>query len=251
MKTKKITPTIEYLKCREQIDYSMFALEQLSETITKNASKRSVIDLLIDQATGFTEAKAKEYAQAALYHLRRIVNYKNRLNKHFGESHDTEKEKATIKTLLPIAGKKAPGPTTPTEVVQALYKNSQTPMWGINKYCNPKKNSIYSQNLYRWLTYSNQKLFTNIFIDKDGVYYIGLLDNGFFHGCQLMRVLGKGAYAKAFCYPPKYTSGFKDITKQFWIKYLAQGKAAYPKIWWAEKPATAQQKNIFQQVLFV
>jgi len=100
--------------------------------------------------------------------------------------------------------------------------------YGINKLVNFRKDSKFSPNLYKFLTYENKHL-TNIFQDpKTGYYYIGLRDeNGIFIGAMLMRVFCVGNNAETFSMATSLTKTWNEVTDWFWIKYLEVGKAIY------------------------
>ena len=116
--------------------------------------------------------------------------------------------------------------------VQKIYTHQSAPMYGLNKFVNPKNNEKYSQNIYRWLTYSKHKQFTNIFKDSDGIYYIGLRDDaGIWCGAKLVRVVCLGCKAETFSYPTSITREWNDVTVKFWTRYLSKGKEGFKKIW--------------------
>lgn len=91
-------PTIVYLKICENIDYSLFALENISNMLNKEPN-RLPIEIMVDNATGFKAKKDKETITAVLYHLRRIVRYKKKLNKEFEYSHSTAAAQKSINSL--------------------------------------------------------------------------------------------------------------------------------------------------------
>ena len=123
------------------------------------------------------------------------------------------------------------------EIINCIYHHQSRPMFGLNKLTNPSIDEKYSKNIYRWLTYGNKKLYTNIFKDKrNGVYYIGLReDNGIWCGTHLMAVACNGTSAKTFSYPTNITKKWEDVSVKFWTRYLRMGKRGFLKIWWTEK----------------
>ncbi len=117
-------------------------------------------------------------------------------------------------------------------VVNNMYHNSLTPMFGLNKLVNYRNDDKYSQNLYRWLTYGKNKLYTNIFKETKGVYHIGLRDdNGIWMGARLMEVACKGAKAKPYSLSTSITKKWSDVTVKFWKRYIEMGKKGFPEIW--------------------
>lgn len=110
----------------------------------------------------------------------------------------------------------------------AAVVGGDTPIYGVNKLINFRKDDKFSPNLYRFLTYKN-KYFTNVFQDpENGRYYIGLRDaNGIWIGAKLMAVFCYGAKAETFSYPTRVTVKWNDVTKWFWSKYMEVGKAIY------------------------
>lgn len=105
---------------------------------------------------------------------------------------------------------------------------SDMPIFGINKEINPKNDSKFSPNLYKFLTYG-KKHFTNVFQDpKTGYYHIGLKsDNNIFCGNLLMNVFCVGTKSKSWSYPRNEVSTWVDVTKWFWETYLKIGKQIY------------------------
>lgn len=106
-------------------------------------------------------------------------------------------------------------------------------IWGLNKHINPRQDSKFSPNLWKYLTYSN-KHNTNVFQDpKDGYFYIGLREpNGIWGGSKLMRVFCVGNGAETFSYPTDLTKSWNDVTEKFWAEYLKVGKAIYDSPFW-------------------
>jgi hypothetical protein len=93
---------------------------------------------------------------------------------------------------------------------------------------NPRKDAKFSPNLFNFLTYHRGKSFIHVYQDKKtNRYYIGVVDDGWFHGSQLMTVFCNGAQAEAFAYMPKDCEEFTDVTEWFWNKYFEVGKAIY------------------------
>lgn len=90
---------------------------------------------------------------------------------------------------------------------------------------NPKNGTKFSPNLYKWLTKRGEKPrrhTSKIYREKDGALFIGMLDDGFLHGSQLMRVLCIGGKAEVFAY---YLGQPEEIA-DFWERYAAVGRCA-------------------------
>lgn len=107
-------------------------------------------------------------------------------------------------------------------------RGESIPLFGISKFVNPRKNSKFSPNFHRFLSYSNKHL-TNVFQDPEsGYYYIGLRDeNGIWIGANLMRVFCVGNSAKTFSYATSVTKKWNDVSDWFWKTYLEVGKKIY------------------------
>ncbi len=99
---KQDNPTIAYLKVVEQVDWSLFCLSQIAEQ-EANKKPRTPVEVMVDNATGYKVDKDRETIEVVLYHLRRIVRYKKKLNKEFECEHsteDTENNIAQLKAIL-------------------------------------------------------------------------------------------------------------------------------------------------------
>lgn len=126
------------------------------------------------------------------------------------------------------------------ELLQSLKQGDLT--FGLNKHINPKKDAKFSPNLYRWFTWSRNKHFINVYIDKETRhYYIGIVQDGWFMGSMLMRIFCVGNKTESFAYAPKDTVNFQDVTDWFWEKYFELGKGVYSCEEWRKPP---QQTSI-------
>lgn len=90
----------------------------------------------------------------------------------------------------------------------------------------PRHGSKYSPNLYKWLTMRSRKHHawtSRVFRDKEGVLWIGFLDDGYFIGTQLMEVLCSGTKAEsaAWCNLGRMTE-----IEEFWERYTEVGRCA-------------------------
>jgi hypothetical protein len=103
------------------------------------------------------------------------------------------------------------------------------PAFGINKLINPRKDEKFSPNLYKFLTYGKNKVYTNVFQDPiDGKIYFGLREpNGIWCGTKAMAVFCQGTKAYCFSYSVYIAERWNDITQWFWSKYLEVGKKIY------------------------
>lgn len=88
-------PAIAYLKVCENIDWSLYILGEIMER-ENNKKALSPIEIMIDNVTGFRIAKEKETIDLVVYHLKRIVRYKNKLNREFDCQHSTESTRKAI-----------------------------------------------------------------------------------------------------------------------------------------------------------
>ena len=122
------------------------------------------------------------------------------------------------------------------EILEAT-KRSDVFYVGINKHINPKKDDKFSPNLYRFLTYHKNKHFANIFQDsKTNFYYIGMMDDGWFVGSQLMNVFCFGSKTESFAWTPKDSICLVDVTNWFWNTYFEIGKETYNLPGWQRCP---------------
>jgi len=114
-------------------------------------------------------------------------------------------------------------------MLPTILVGGSIPAYGINKLINPKKDDKFSTNLYKFLTYGKNKVFTNVFQSKEtGYLYFGLRDdNGIWIGTEVMAVFCKGTEAQCFSYPTSVTKNWEDVTRLFWSKYLELGKKIY------------------------
>lgn len=114
-------------------------------------------------------------------------------------------------------------------MLPAVVVGGSIPAYGINKFINPKKDNKFSPNLYKFLTYGKNKVFTNVFKCKEtGRLYFGLReDNGIWIGTKAMAVFCQGTKAQCFSYATSITEKWEDVTKWFWSKYLEVGKKIY------------------------
>lgn len=83
----------------------------------------------------------------------------------------------------------------------------------------------YSPNLTKWLARNGRPYGApSVFKDYDGVRWIGWIDDGWFIGCRLGRVLNKGAKAEVGC----WTFPITDLTREndFWKRYRDIGRCA-------------------------
>ena len=114
-------------------------------------------------------------------------------------------------------------------MLPAVVVGGSTPAYGINKLINYKKDSKFSPNLYKFLTYGKNKVFTNVFQCKEtGRLYFGLREtNGIWIGTKAMAVFCQGTKAQCFSYAISITEKWEDVTKWFWSKYLEVGKKIY------------------------
>jgi hypothetical protein len=120
-------------------------------------------------------------------------------------------------------------PLAANPMLAAVVFGGNIPAYGINKLINPKKDSKFSPNLYKFLTYGKNKVFTNVFQDAEtGKLYFGLReDNGIWIGTKAMAVFCQGTKAESFSYATSITQKWNDVTKWFWSKYLEVGKKIY------------------------
>jgi hypothetical protein len=111
-----------------------------------------------------------------------------------------------------------------------LLEGGHTTVYGLNRCINPRINSIYSLNLYQFLTHKHKYL-TNVFRDKgDGRYYIGLKEkDGLWYGAELDQVKEKGSKAKVFSYSSARTKDWEDVTRIWWEEYFKTGASALIK----------------------
>ena len=113
-------------------------------------------------------------------------------------------------------------------MLPAVVVGGGIPAYGINKFINYKKDEKFSPNLYKFLTYGKNKVFTNVFQDAEGKIFFGLRDeNGIWIGTKAMSVFCQGTKAQCFSYATSITEKWNDITKSFWSKYLEVGKKIY------------------------
>lgn len=120
-------------------------------------------------------------------------------------------------------------PTFGNTMLPAVVVGGSTPAYGINKLINYKKDSKFSPNLYKFLTYGKNKVFTNVFQCKEtGRLYFGLREpNGIWIGTKAMAVFCQGTKTQCFSYATSITEKWEDVTKWFWSKYLEVGKKIY------------------------
>lgn len=88
-------------KCIENIDFSLFVLSYIYEN-ESNKKSLSPIEIMIDNATGYTFDQNKKTIENVIWHLKRIVRYKNMSNKECGTTFSTEKERKSILQLKKI-----------------------------------------------------------------------------------------------------------------------------------------------------
>lgn len=97
------------------------------------------------------------------------------------------------------------------------------------KAIHPSNGAKYSPNLHKWLTQRERKhraWTSSVFRDRDGVLWIGMLDEGaFLIGCRLMQVLCNGAKAESMAYPLKQLGTLEEVP-DFWTRYAADGRCA-------------------------
>ncbi len=90
----------------------------------------------------------------------------------------------------------------------------------------PRNGSKYSPNLHAWLTLRERPCrarTSRVFTDKNGVHYIGYLDDGYLIGSNLIGVLCNGRKEQAWAF------GFLgELTEipDFWERYTAIGRCA-------------------------
>ena len=94
----------------------------------------------------------------------------------------------------------------------------------------PSVNPRYSPNLYRWLN-NKQSLFhqLQIYTDRDGVLYIGWLDDEaadvWFTGARLMAVLCYGTKERMWAHTPMQVRKMGlTVLPDFWTKYREVGR---------------------------
>lgn len=87
------------------------------------------------------------------------------------------------------------------------------------KKISPKNGEKYSLNLYRFLKRNPQ--YHHAYRDREGVLYIGYMDEGFFHGHRIGIILS--GRKQTYCYTD--TSGWREL-KNFWVRYLRIGRCA-------------------------
>ena len=94
----------------------------------------------------------------------------------------------------------------------------------------PKNHSKYSPNLYNFLKKERNEdilKYSQVYIDEEGVFYIGYYFDNSFIGSRLMSVLGDGGRAQKGCYS-YFREANQNLThiKTFWKKYIKFGRCA-------------------------
>ncbi len=89
----------------------------------------------------------------------------------------------------------------------------------------PERGAKYSPNLYRWLRKHAVWLEGDVRVYRDtlGDLWIGRIDDGFFNGCRMMRVLCLGARASRAMWT---AIGELRLVADFWRDYAASGRCA-------------------------
>jgi hypothetical protein len=70
--------TLKYLRTIENIDFAYFSISEIKKEIERIKPK-SNLDSMIDNATGFGEAKSKELREALIYQVKTIIRNKKKL----------------------------------------------------------------------------------------------------------------------------------------------------------------------------
>jgi hypothetical protein len=93
----------------------------------------------------------------------------------------------------------------------------------------PSRGAKYSPNLHKWLTQLMNKhraRTSSVFRDRDGVLWIGRLDDGLYLiGRKLNQVLCGGRKAESMAYILKQLGPLEEVT-DFWTRYTADGRCA-------------------------
>lgn len=93
------------------------------------------------------------------------------------------------------------------------------------KAIHPRNGAKYSPNLHRWLAHPERRHRARtsfVYLDKDGVRWIGMIDNGDLIGARLMDVLCNGRKAISGAHR---VLGIAEV-EGFWETYMAIGRCA-------------------------
>lgn len=82
---------------------------------------------------------------------------------------------------------------------------------------NPKNGKKYSPDLYRFLRHNPQ--YHQAYRDRDGLLYLGYMNDGFFHGQRIGAILS--GRKQSYCYTG--SSNWREL-KGFWPKYIRIGR---------------------------
>lgn len=94
------------------------------------------------------------------------------------------------------------------------------------KIVDPKLGDKYSPNLFKWLRggwLKDDRRLCRVFVDVDGLLWIGYEDDGFYRACILMAVLCNGTKEKLRLYSSLVP--FVKVT-DFWSRYVRDGRCA-------------------------
>ncbi len=90
----------------------------------------------------------------------------------------------------------------------------------------PSNGAKYSPNLYAWLTLRSKRHrveTSRVFSTKDGLLYIGFLDDGYLIGSRLVSVLCYGKKEKSWAF--SYLGEVIEVP-DFWARYMDVGRCA-------------------------
>lgn len=90
----------------------------------------------------------------------------------------------------------------------------------------PSNGGKYSPNLHKFLSSRNHRIartYAHVYRDKDGVLWLGYLDEGFLMGARLMQVLCNGSKTPTFAFG---NLGPLVEVEGFWPRYVEQGRCA-------------------------
>lgn len=90
----------------------------------------------------------------------------------------------------------------------------------------PRNGAKFSPNLHEFLSCRRERLavrYARVYIDKDGVLWLGYLDEGYLIGARLMQILCNGRKTETFAFG---NLGRLIEVPEFWQRYMEVGRCA-------------------------